>query len=58
MSSTFNRRYKRNQQKITEKINKEVLERTKDKSPVQTQAIIEQIKKKYGLIQPTEEVKD
>jgi hypothetical protein len=58
MSSTFNRRYKREQQRITEKINKEVFERTAGKTPTQTQAIIEQIKKKYGLIQPTEEVKE
>ena len=58
MSSTFNRRYKREQQKIIEKINKEVIERTAGKTPGQTQAIIEQIKKKYGLVQPAEEVKE
>lgn len=57
MSSTFNRRYKREQARLMSKINKEVFERTAGKSPAQTQAIIEQIKKKYGLIQP-EEVKE
>ena len=58
MSTSFNRRYKRNQQKITEKINKELFERTAGKTPAQIQAIVEQIKKKYGLIQPAEEVKE
>ncbi len=58
MSTSFNRRYKREQQRITEKINKELFERTAGKTPAQTQAIIEQIKKKYGLIQPAEEVKE
>ena len=57
MSSTFNRRYKREQARLMTKINKEVFERTAGKTPAQTQAIIEQIKKKYGLIQP-EEVKE
>ena len=58
MSTSFNRRYKRNQQRITEKINKELFERTAGKTPAQIQAIVEQIKKKYGLIQPAEEVKE
>ena len=58
MSTSFNRRYKREQQKIIEKINKEVIERTAGKTPAQIQAIVEQIKKKYGLIQPAEEVKE
>jgi hypothetical protein len=35
-----------------------VFERTAGKSPAQIQAIIELIKKKYGLIQPAEEVKE
>lgn len=58
MSSTFNRRYKRNQKRLMDKINKEVFERTKGKNPAQTQAIIDQIKKKYGWGQPAEEVKE
>jgi len=54
MSSTTNRRYKRQQQKI----NKEIFERTQGKTLDQIAGILKQIKKKYGLQDPTQEVKE
>ena len=58
MSSTFNRRYKREKERIQKKVNEQFSKRIEGKTPEQMVAIMEQIKKEYGLIQPTEEVKD
>jgi len=58
MSTSFNRRYKREQERILNKINEEFLKRIDGKTPEQVAAISEQIKKKYGLNQPAEEVKE
>lgn len=52
MSSTFNRRYKRNQERIKEKINKELFKRTEGKTPEQIAAIMEQIRVKYNIPKP------
>jgi hypothetical protein len=58
MSTSFNRRYKREQERILNKINEEFLKRTDGKTPQQVAAISEQIKKKYGLNKPAEEEKE
>lgn len=58
MSSTFNRRYKREQEKMQKKINEQFLKRIEGKTPEQMSGIMEQLKKKYGLTQPAEEIKE
>lgn len=52
MSSTFNRRYKREQEKIKEKINKELFKRIEGKTPEQIELIMEQIRVKYKIPKP------
>ena len=58
MSTSFNRRYKREQERLQNKINQQFFKRIEGKTPEQVAAIMEQIKKKYGLYQPAEEVKE
>ena len=49
MATSANRRYTRQQNRLKEKINKQFLERIKDKTPEQIQQIMEQIRIKYNL---------
>ena len=58
MSTSFIRRYKREQERLQKKINEQFFKRIEGKTPEQIAVIMEQIKKKYGLIQPAEEVKE
>lgn len=49
MATSANRRFTREQNRLKEKINKQFLERIKDKTPEQIQKIMEQIRIKYNL---------
>jgi hypothetical protein len=58
MSTSFIRRYKREQERLQKKINEQFFKRIEGKTPEQIAVIMEQIKKKYGLQNPAEEVKE
>jgi hypothetical protein len=49
MSTTSQRRYRRQQQRLKEKIHQKFLERIKGKSNEQILEIMEQIRVKYGI---------
>ena len=49
MSTTNERRYRRQQQRLKEKLHKNFLERIKGKSQEQIVQILEQIRVKYGI---------
>lgn len=51
MSTSFNRRYKRSQERLQKKINEQFFKRIEGKTPEQVHEIMEQIKVKYNLDQ-------
>jgi hypothetical protein len=51
MSTSPNRRYKRSQERLQNKINNKFFERIKDKTPQEIDDIMEQIRIKYNIPQ-------
>ncbi len=56
MSTTSERRYRRQQERLKEKLHKNFLERIKGKNEEEIQVIMQRIKDKYGIVdkQPDE----
>lgn len=52
MSTSFNRRNKRQQERLQKKINEQFFKRIEGKTPEQIAVIMEQIRVKYGLEKP------
>jgi hypothetical protein len=58
MSTSFNRRYKRNQERLKKKINEQFFKRIQGKSNEEIAVIMEQIKLKYGFDEPKQPTED
>jgi hypothetical protein len=58
MSTSFNRRYKRNQERLQKKINEQFFKRIQGKSNEEIAVIMEQIKLKYGFDEPKQPTED
>lgn len=55
MSTSPNRRYKRNQERLQSKINQQFFKRIEGKTPEQIHAIMEQIRVKYNIPKPEDQ---
>ena len=55
MSTSFNRRYKRTQERLKKNINQQFFKRIEGKTPEEIAVIIEQIRVKYNLQKPEDE---
>jgi hypothetical protein len=55
MSTSFNRRYKRNQERLQKKIKEQFFKRIDGKTPEEIAVIMEQIRVKYNLQKPEDQ---
>ena len=56
MSTSPNRRYRRRQERLSNKITAQFLERVKGKTPEEIAVMMEQIRVKYNIPKPEEQI--